>query len=114
MTETKTLHILWTSDNAHTAQLMVLMYATNSMLRGWWDGVTVIVWGAAALLAAENEAVREHIKIAQNVGVRFSACVACARQLGVIEKLESLDIEVSPWGAPLTDLIQSGAPFITV
>ena len=48
MDEPNTLHILWTNDNLHTSQLMVMMYATNSMLRSWWGGVTVIIWGAVA------------------------------------------------------------------
>jgi hypothetical protein len=33
----KNLYILWTSADRHTALFMVLMYATNSMLRGWRD-----------------------------------------------------------------------------
>jgi hypothetical protein len=80
---------------------MVMMYATNSMLRHWWQDVTVIIWGATARLAAENEAIQERIKIAQRAGVRFSACVACARELGVVDALESMDIEVKPWGESL-------------
>lgn len=48
---------------------MVMMYATKSMLKGWWDSVTVIQWGATAKLVTENEAIQEHLKIAQNVGV---------------------------------------------
>ena len=54
MTEPKTLYILWTNDNLDTSRFMVMMYATNSRLKGWWDGVTVIIWGATARLAAEN------------------------------------------------------------
>ena len=114
MAENKKLHILWTNDNMDTSQYMVFMYATNSMLRGWWDSVTVIVWGATAKLVATNEAIQERIKIAEHAGVKFSACIACARELGVIEELESLGVEVIPWGALLTDILQNGEPLITI
>lgn len=114
MPEQKKLHILWTNADPETAQFMVMMYATNSMLRQWWDEVTVIIWGATARLAAENEDIRERIRIAQHAGVAFSACIACAEQLGAVDALKALGVEVIPWGQPLTKLIQSGAPLITV
>ncbi len=114
MEEAKSLYILWTNADLHTSQLMVMMYARNSMLRGWWDNVTVIVWGATAKLLAENETIQEHFKMAGQAGVRFSACVACARQLGVAEKLEELGVEVIPWGEPLTNILQNGEKLITI
>jgi hypothetical protein len=114
MEDSKVLHILWTNDNLDTSQFMLMMYATNSMLNNWWDSVTVIVWGATAKLAAENEIIQERIKIAQHAGVRFSACISCAEQLGVVEQLKTLDVEVRGWGAPLTEIIQNGSHLITV
>lgn len=108
------LHILWTNADPLTSQFMVMMYATNSKSRRWWEEVTVIIWGATARLAAEDAAIKDCIKIAQHAGVKFSACIACARQLGVTELLEAQDIELLSWGPPLTELIQSGAPLITV
>ena len=114
MTELKSLHILWTNDNLDTSQLMVMMYATNSMLKHWWDDVTVIIWGATAKLVAENKTIQEHLAIAQHAGVKFSACVACARQLGVVEALEALDIEVIPWGEPLSNILQNAGALISV
>ena len=84
------------------------------MLKRWWDNVTVIVWGATAKLLAENEMIQEQVKIAMKAGVKFSACVACASQLGVVETLEELGVEVISWGAPLTELIKEKAPLITV
>ena len=114
MEDTKRLNILWTSGDAHTARLMVLMYAKNSLLRGWWDEVTVIIWGASANLASEDDVIREEIKIAQNLGVKFSACVACARGLGVVENLEAMGVEVVSWGPLLTDILQNKENLITV
>ena len=114
MTDLKELHILWTNDDLDTSRFMVMMYATNSMLKGWWDSVTVIIWGATAKLVAENEDIQEHIRIAQHAGVKFSACIACARQLQVIDELEALGLEVIPWGPPLTEIIQEGKPLISI
>ena len=45
--EKKSLYILWTSVDAVTAEKMVLMYGHNALLKGWWEDVTIIIWGAA-------------------------------------------------------------------
>lgn len=55
------LYILWTNDNPITAEKMVFMYGMNSMIRGWWEKVTIIVWGATAPLVAENMDIRKKI-----------------------------------------------------
>ena len=114
MEDKKTLHILWTNADVDTSLHMVMMYASNCMIKQWWDEVTVIVWGATARLACENEAVQKEIEVAMNVGVRFSACVSCARRLGVEEKLKSMGIECISWGPPLTEILQSGGKLLTV
>lgn len=114
MEEKNSLHILWTNADMDTSLRMVMMYATNSMIEHWWEDVTVIIWGATARLAAENDQIQEAIKVAMNVGVKFSACMACARQLGVVEKLESMGIEVKGWGKPLTELLQGNEKLLTI
>lgn len=43
------LHILWTNDNPITAELMVVMYATNAMKYKMWENITVIIWGRQPL-----------------------------------------------------------------
>ena len=108
----KALHILWTNDDLTTSRLMVMMYATNSMTHSLWNSVTVIIWGAPVKLAAENKLIQEEIKMAQHVGVKFSACVSCARRLGVAKKLEELGIEVAPWVEPFTALVQNGETIV--
>lgn len=110
----KDLYILWTSGDELTAHYMVMMYATNSMLNGWWDSVTVVIWGAAAKLAAENENVQERIDLARHAGVEFSACISCAQQLGVVDDLDSMGIELIKWGPKLTDVINSEAKLLSV
>ncbi len=114
MEEKNTLYILWTNADLLTSQYMVMMYARNSMLRGWWENVTVVIWGATARLAAENAVIQEEMKLAQNAGVKFSACVACARQLGVVSQLEALGAEVVAWGPLLTEILKNDEKLLTV
>ena len=108
------LHILWTNADPVVFDKMVLMYAVNSLVRGWWERVTVILWGETARLAARDAGVRERIQLAMDQGVRFSACVTCARELGVEEKLRNMGLEVISWGPPLTELLKARAPLLTV
>ena len=110
----KHLRILWTSDNPVTVEKMILMYAGASLKNGWWDDVTVIIWGASAALAVENDVVRAKIAEVQDRGVRFSACRACAEQLGVAEDLEAMGVEVIYWGEPLTEILRSDTALLTV
>jgi hypothetical protein len=112
--EKNKLNILWTNADILTSLHMVFMYSKNSMLRGWWDEVTVIIWGATAKLAAENEAVRNEIKEARAAGVKFSACLACADLLGVTEQLERQGIELKLWGEPLTQILKDDGKLITI
>jgi hypothetical protein len=114
MANEKSLNILWTNADVDTSVHMVMMYATNSMLNGWWESVTVIIWGATARLAAENALVQEKIKIAMHAGVKFSACRACALNLGVLEALEAQGLEVKFWGEPLTELLTEGGKLLTI
>ncbi|MDA3957487.1 DsrE family protein [Oceanispirochaeta sp.] len=108
------LYILWTNDNLITSEKMVFMYALNAKKRGWWDKITLIIWGSTAKLSAENEMVRTKLKEMMEEGVRVSACKACAEQLGVSENLEELGVELMYWGEGLTEIIQSGKKLITI
>ena len=114
MNEDKSLHILWTNSDIDTSLHMVMMYATNSMLRHWWDEVTVIIWGGTAKLVAENEMVQQKMKLAMQAGVKFSACVACASIFGVVDKLKGMDVEVIGWGQKLSEIMQQGGKVLSV
>ena len=114
MKEKTVLYILWTNDNPITAEKMVFMYGINSILHRWWDKVTIIVWGATALLVSENTAIQNKVKKAQEKGVRIIACKACADQLGVTESLTKLGIEVEYTGELLTKILKSNEALITI
>ncbi len=108
------LNILWVNDNPHTAHTMVFMYAVNAKLNHWWNEVDVIIWGASAKLVSEDESIQERIKLAQEAGVNIVACISCAIQFGVVEKLEELNITVKKMGQPLTEIIKNDEKLITI
>lgn len=109
-----TLYILWTNADPVTANLMLFMYAENSMKYEKWKNLTIVVWGATTKLVAENEQIQAKVRYLQSLGVRFSACVTCAKELGVEKVIEGLDIDLVKWLNPLTALIKGGKNLITV
>ena len=109
------LHILWTNADVTTGKLMVMMYAKYSMKNGWWDKVTVILWGGTTRLMAESEEMQAEMRmLREEYGVGFVGCITCAKELGVAEKLAAMGIELTPWGPPLTELIRNKRPLISV
>ena len=90
------------------------MYTMNSLLKGWWEKVTLIVWGAPARLVSENADIQKKIREALDCGVHITACKACADQLGVSDDLVRLGIEVKYWGVPLTALLKNGETILTI
>jgi hypothetical protein len=114
MSKKSHLYVLWTNDNPVTAEKMVFMYTVNSLLKGWWEEVTLIIWGAPARLVSEDENIQKMVRRALETGVHITACKACADQLGVTETLEKLNIEVKYWGVPLTELLQRDEKILTI
>jgi len=108
------LYVLWTNDNAITAEKMVFMYTINSLIHGWWEKVTLIIWGAPAKFVSEDFNMQEKVREALDAGVHITACKACADELGVTETLKKLNIEVKYWGAPLTEILTSEETLLTI
>ena len=108
------LHIFWTNGDPMTGEDMVLMYARNAMLNHWWDEVTVVLWGAPQKLALENGAVRAKMKIAEQAGVKFSACISCAANNGIADALAAEGIEIVRWGEKLSLLMQNDKHVLTI
>ncbi len=107
-------NILWTNADPITSELMVMMYAKNAIRKGWWDEVDLIIWGATAKLVAENEKIQELVKEVQKTGVNVKACIACATELGVKDKIEELGIELKFMGDPLTKILKNDEKLITI
>ena len=88
------LNVLWTSGDLVTVEKMVFMYTHNAKLLGWWDEVTLIIWGASTKLAGENKEVQAKIKEMVDTGVKVEACKACADQLGASEECHRLELNL--------------------
>ncbi len=110
----KKLVVLWTSGEKITAMNMVMLYCLNSKLKGWWDEVTLLVWGASTGLLAEDGEIQTYLSTLQEAGVEVIACKKCAENLGAAEKLENLDVKVFYTGQYLTEKIQSGHKILSV
>ena len=107
------LVIVWTSDDPYLAERMVLMYTHAAKTAGWFDEVTMIVWGPSAKMVSENLKIQEKLKAMQQDGIVIEACYACASEYEVVEDLKKLDIEVKGMGKPLSDYLKSGAKVMT-
>ncbi len=112
--ENQELLILWTNDNIGTSINMVLMYAENAKINGWWEDVTVLIWGSTAKLVAENQEIQNYIRAILSEKVRVIACRQCAENYNVVENLEKLKIEVFYTGQFLTDWLKGNKKLITI
>lgn len=112
--ESDELLILWTDNNKETAINMVFMYAENSMLKNWWEKVTLLIWGASSKLMSEDIDVQNYIKTLQNNKVRVIACKQCAENYNIVEKLKRQNIEVFYTGELLSNWIKNNKKIITI
>jgi hypothetical protein len=108
------LYILWTSGDKITFDEMIFMYALNSLKHHWWEDVTLIIWGASAVLVGKDFVVQQEIKELAEAGVHITACKGCADNLSLSGTFEKMGIEVKYWGVPLTEVLHSDAKLITI
>ena len=100
------LCVVWTSGDPGVAKNVCFMYTHNAKRAGWFGVVHLVVWGPSAKLLAENEDLQNEVKAMQKTGVVVEACVACAKNYGVVDALKKLDIEVKGMGQPLTERLK--------
>lgn len=112
-TQSERLLIVWTSGEIEVAKKMVFMYSMNAKLNGWWDEITLLVWGPSTRLLAGDPDLQNEMKQVQDSGVRVIACKACAEKFAVVPQIEALGIEVFYTGEFLTDWIKSGDKYLT-
>jgi hypothetical protein len=108
------IYLLWTNGNLITAREMIFMYAINSRLHGWWEKVTIIIWGNATLLVKENQELQDLVKEAMVHGVHVTACKKCADDLEASPILEKLGVEVIYWGQALTKLLKEDKKILSL
>ena len=106
------LVIIWSSADRDVALKMVFMYTSNSKNFGWWDDITLVVWGPSAKLLVEDETLQIHMKNMIEAGVVVKACKMCSDSYGVSLQLEKLGIVVK-YMKELTDYIKEGRNILT-
>lgn len=107
------LVVVWTSGDRDVALKMVFMYTLNAKIKGWWDEVTLIIWGSSAKLLSTDSELKDYIKRMEEAGITLEACRACADMFGVADQLEKLGIEVKYMGEPLTAYLKGNKKVIT-
>lgn len=107
------LVVLWTSGDREVALKMAFMYTFNSRRFGWWEDITLVIWGPSAKLLSEDEELQEYIQKIKEADVDLKACKACADMYGVSEKLEELGVTVKYMGE-LTDYLKEGRRILTL
>ena len=112
-TKPEKLFVLWSSGDREVATKMVFMYTLNAKRRGWWNDISLIVWGPSAKLVSEDKELQVKIKEMKDAGVELMACKACSDSYGVSDTLEELGIDVKYMGEPLTQLLKEDHKIIT-
>ncbi len=108
------LCLVWTAADREVARNMVFMYGANSLIRGWWDEVRLLVWGPTARLLAEDAELRPDVEDLRAAGVELLACKACADRYGTSAALEDLGFRVFYVGEEFTRMLQGGWTVLTV
>jgi hypothetical protein len=107
------LAVLWTSGDREVALKVAFMYTLNAKSQGWFDEVTLIVWGPSSKLLAGDQELQEYVQRMAEEGVTVVACQACADSYGVSEELRALGIEVTYMGVPLTEMLKGDWKVLT-
>ncbi len=105
--------VVWSSADEMVAKRVVLPYVTNAKKKGWFDNVSLMVWGPSAKVVAENEELQNLIKKAQEAGVYTQACLACADAYNVTAILEALGFDMKYIGVPLATYLKTGHSVLT-
>ncbi len=100
------LVVVWTSGDREVALKMVFMYTYNAKKYGWWDDITLLVWGPSSKLLTEDTELQDYVKNIKDIGVNLLACKGCADLYGVSEKLEEIGVTVRYTGVDLTNFIK--------
>ena len=107
------LFVIWSSGDREVATKMVFMYTLNAKRRGWWNDISLIVWGPSAKLVSQDKELQAKIKEIKDAGVELMACKACSDSYGVSDTLEELGIHVKYMGEPLTQILKGNDKIIT-
>ncbi|MBN2436569.1 MAG: DsrE family protein [Spirochaetes bacterium] len=107
------LVVIWSSADREVALKMAFMYTINSKKYGWWEDITLVVWGPSAKLLSEDKELQDNIEHMLSLGITVKACKMCADSYGVSSQLEDLGITVKLM-SELTDYLKEGRKILTL
>jgi len=109
------LVVVWTSGDRDVALKMVFMYTYNASTDrfGWWQDITLVVWGPSSKLLSEDAELQEVVGKMKKAGIRLEACKACADMYEVSDSLHELGVDVKYMGDVLTGYIKEGRHVLT-
>lgn len=107
------LVVIWSSADREVAKEMTFLYAFNSKKKGWWEDVTLIIWGPSGNLLSQDFELQEYITRIKELGIKLEACKKCSDNYGISKKLEELGVDVKYMGEPLTEYLKEGRKVIT-
>ncbi len=111
--KTDHLAVIWSSGDPEVAHNVCFMYTHNAKRQGWFDKVTLIVWGPSAELLSRDGVLQARVREMINDGVVMEACKACSDSYGVSDALSALGIDVKYMGMPLTTMLKEGSRVLT-
>jgi hypothetical protein len=111
--EKSKLAVLWTSGDPDVASRVAFMYTHTAKKAGWFDEVTLIVWGPSQKLLLENKELQAKVKAMQDDGIIVEACIACAMSYNIVDDIKALGITVKGMGIPLTEYLKSDWKVLT-
>ena len=100
------LMVVWTSADPDVAEKVCLMYTHAAKSYGWFAEVQLVVWGPSQRLLIDDPSIQAKVKAMQEDGIVVEACVACAKQLGLVDQIQALGYEVKGMGKPLTQALK--------
>jgi hypothetical protein len=107
------LAVIWSSGDPEVAHKVCFMYTHNAKKHGWFQDVTLIVWGPSADLLTRDVSLQHAIKVMMSEGVEVQACKACADAYDASDHLSALGIDVKYMGVPLSDMLKEGWKVLT-
>ncbi len=93
------LVVVWTTGEKEVFTKMINLYLYNAKKQGWFNQITLIIWGPSAKLLAGDKELQKMVRKLRKSGVIPEACSWCANQYGVVEDLKKLGVAVKEMGA---------------
>jgi len=100
------LLIVLSSGDFDVATKFPLLYSSVVLEREYWKTCHLMFWGPSIKLLGEDKQIQEKILEIQKTGVEMSACIVCVEDYDLVEKLESLNIQINHTGELLTKALK--------